>query len=102
MRNRAVTIQFWLDIGAGGWWERLYQPLTHPYVLSHRWPAGRSWTDFDEYTTRQQTMHRLLSGLIRRTRQRIYLGISDYSESGFEQRGPLLALINRLLVQERS
>jgi len=102
MRNRAVTIQFWLDIGAGGWWERLYQPLTHPYVLAHRWPAGKSWTDFDEYTTRQQTMHRLLLGLIRRTRQRIYLGISDYSESGFEQRGPLLALINRLLVQERN
>ncbi|MFN8493441.1 MAG: hypothetical protein U0350_37930 [Caldilineaceae bacterium] len=101
MRNRAVDVQFWLDIGAGGWWERLYQPLTHPYVLSHRWPDGKPWTDFDEYTTRQQTMHRLLLGLIRRARQRIYLGISDYSESGFEQRGPLLALINRLLVQER-
>ncbi len=101
MRNRAVTIQFWLDIGAGGWWERLYQPLTHPYVLSHRWPANQAWSDFDEYTTRQRTMHHLLLGLIRRTRQRIYLGISDYSESGFEQRGPLLALINRLLVHER-
>ncbi len=101
MRNQAVDIQFWLDVGAGGWWERLYQPLTHPYVLSQRWPADQPWTDFEEYNTRQQTMRRLLLGLIRRTRQRIYLGISDYSESGFEQRGPLLALINRLLVRDR-
>ncbi|HXF62371.1 MAG TPA: hypothetical protein VNK95_12185, partial [Caldilineaceae bacterium] len=30
MRNRPVDIQFWLDVGSTGWWERLYQPLTHP------------------------------------------------------------------------
>ena len=99
MRNRAVSVQFWLDIGSGGWWERLYQPITHPYVLSHRWPATEGWSDLAEYTKRQEAMQRLLLGLIRRTRQRIYLGISDYSEGGFEQRGPLLALINRLLAQ---
>ena len=99
MRNRAVAVQFWLDIGSGGWWERLYQPITHPYVLSHRWPATEGWSDLAEYTKRQEAMQHLLLGLIRRTRQRIYLGISDYSEGGFEQRGPLLALINRLLAQ---
>ncbi|MEM7131212.1 MAG: hypothetical protein AAF702_33155 [Chloroflexota bacterium] len=99
MRNRAVDIQFWMDIGSGGWWERLYQPLTHPYVLSHRWPANQPWSDFDEFKTRQETMRRLLLGLVRRTRQRVYLGLSDYSESGFEQRGPLLGVINRLLAQ---
>jgi hypothetical protein len=101
MRNRAVEVQFWIDIGSGGWWERLYQPLTHPYVLSQRWPANQPWSDFDEYTTRQETMRRLLLGLVRRSRQRIYLAMSDYSESGFEQRGPLLNLINRLLAQSR-
>jgi hypothetical protein len=102
MRNRPVDVQFWLDIGAGGWWERLYQPLTHPHVLSQQWPATQPWSDLDEYTTRQETMRRLLLGLVRRTRRRIYLGVSDYSESGFEQRGPLLALINRLLVRRQS
>lgn len=101
MRNRPVDVQFWLDIGSGGWWERLYQPLTHPHVLSQRWPATQIWTDGDEYATRQETMRRLLLGLIRRARRQIYLGMSDYSESGFEQRGPLLTLINRLLAQER-
>ena len=34
MRNRPARIQFWLDVGSSGWWERLYQPLTHPYVLT--------------------------------------------------------------------
>ena len=43
-------------------------------------------------------MRRLLLGLIRRTRRHIYVGASNYSESGFEQSGPLLNLINRLLV----
>ncbi|MCB0052243.1 MAG: hypothetical protein KDE24_22170, partial [Caldilinea sp.] len=48
LRNRAVDVQFWLDIGSTGWWERLYQPLTHPYVLSARWPLDTAWTDRDE------------------------------------------------------
>ncbi len=99
MRNRAVDVQFWLDIGSSGWWERLYQPLTHPYVLSPRWQSGQPWTDFDEFQTRQTTMYRLLMGLIRRTRQRIFIGVSEYSENGIEQRGPLLMLVNRLLVE---
>ncbi len=99
LRNKPVDVQFWLDIGASGWWERLYQPLTHPFVLSHRWPADEPWTDAEEYFRRQDILRRLLLGLIRRTRRSIYLAVSDFSESGYEQRGALLALINRLLVQ---
>jgi superfamily I DNA/RNA helicase len=101
MRNRPVDVQFWLDIGAGGWWERLYQPLTHPHVLSRQWPLGALWSDFHEYQQRQETLRRLMLGLIHRTRQGIYLGMSDYGESGMEQRGPLLSLLNRVLVQEQ-
>jgi hypothetical protein len=99
MRNRTVEVQFWLDIGSSGWWERLYQPLTHPHVLSRSWPANKIWTDLDEYQTRQQTMRNLLVGLLRRTSRKVYLGISNYSESGFEQHGALLNLVNRLLVK---
>ncbi|MEZ4674501.1 MAG: AAA family ATPase [Caldilineaceae bacterium] len=101
MRNRAVAINSGWISGSNGWWERLYQPLTHPYVLSQRWPANEPWSDMAEFAKRQETMHRLLLGLIRRTKTTIYLGISDYSESGFEQRGALLMLVNRLLTQER-
>lgn len=99
MRNRPADVQFWLDIGSGAWWDRLYQPLTQPHVLSHHWPADQIWTDFDEEKTKQEMLSRLLTGLLRRTRRRVYLGLSDYSEQGFEQRGPLLGLINRLLAQ---
>jgi hypothetical protein len=102
MRNRPVEVQFWLDIGASGWWERLYQPLTHPHVLSRQWPAGRLWTDMDEYQQRQETLRRLAIGLIRRTRQTIYLGMSDFGESGMEQRGALLSLLNRVLVKREA
>ncbi len=81
MRNRPVDVQFWLDVGATGWWERLYQPLTHPYVLSQQWPANAVWSDLDEFQRRQEMLRRLLIGLIRRTRREIYLGLSDYGEN---------------------
>ncbi len=102
LRNKPVEVQFWLDIGASGWWERLYQPLTHPFVLSHRWPADEPWTDAEEFFRRQDILRRLLLGLIRRTKRTIYLAVSDFSESGYEQRGALLTLINRLLVRQRA
>ena len=40
LNNRAVDYQFWLNIGSEGWSRRLYQPLTHPYVLSRGWLPG--------------------------------------------------------------
>jgi hypothetical protein len=95
--NRAVDIQFWLDIGSGGWWERLYQPLTHPYVLGRHWPQGKIWTDEDEYAAREAALGRLVMGLVRRCRKGIYLGIAELGEQGHEQRGPLLQIIQQTL-----
>jgi hypothetical protein len=101
IRNRPVDHQFWLNVGGRGWWERLYQPLTHPYVLSRHWPpAGRedaTWTDSDEVEAREEAMHRLAQGLIRRCRRKVYLGLSDLGEQGYEQKGPLLQVIQRVL-----
>jgi hypothetical protein len=97
MSNRSVDIQFWLDVGGRGWWERLYQPLTHPYVLSRSWESGNSWTDADEFRTRQEALHTLTNGLIRRCRKRIFLGVSELGEGGYEQRGPLLGAIQKVL-----
>ncbi len=97
MRNQAVGYQFWLDIGSTGWWERLYQPLTHPHVLSPEWPTGKLWTDYDEYQARQQSMRRLVLGLIRRTSTAVYMGLAEYNESGYEQQGPLLTAVNHLV-----
>src|SRR5690606_9106019 len=97
LRNRPVDVQFWLDVGSLGWWERIDQPLTHPYVLSPRWPEGALWTDADEYEHQQDMLYRIVSGLLRRCRERVYLGISDLGEQGFEQRGPMLRVFQRIL-----
>jgi len=97
MMNRPVTAQFWLDPGSGGWAERLFQPLTHPYVLSRHWEHGRPWSDADEIAANQQTLARLVTGLLRRCRGRVYLGLSNLGESGFEQRGVLLKAFQRVL-----
>ncbi len=68
MANRPVEVQFWLDVGSRGWSERLYQPLTHPYVLSRSWQPGRPWTDADELAAGQAALLRLEAGLLRRCR----------------------------------
>lgn len=99
MANRPVGVQFWLDVGSQGWWERLYQPLTHPYVLSRRWPRSATWTDADEVETRQEALYRLALGLVRRCRHKVYLGLSELDEQGYEQKGPLLQAIQRVLRQ---
>ncbi|HUH96569.1 MAG TPA: UvrD-helicase domain-containing protein [Anaerolineales bacterium] len=99
--NRPARIQFWLDIGSSGWYERLDQPLTHPQVLSREWPAGRPWTFADEEQTNRQTMARLVSGLLHRCRDSLYLGISNLGESGFEQRGELLRAFQDVLASRQ-
>ena len=97
MMNRPVAIQFWLDPGSSGWYERLIQPLTHPYVLSRGWEPGRVWSDADEVEVNQKAMARLISGLLLRCRERVYLGIAELGESGFEQRGELLKAFQKVL-----
>jgi hypothetical protein len=97
LSNESVGYQFWLNAGSPAWWERLYQPLTHPYVLSRQWPPDKKWGDEDEVAARQATLLRLVRGLLRRCRTRIYLAISTLNEQGFEERGPLLTLIQQVL-----
>jgi len=96
MYNRAVDYQFWLNVSSAGWWERIYQPLTHPYVLSRSWTPGEVWTDIHEFEARQTMLHRVVVGLLRRCRKHVYLGISRLNEQGFEETGPLLLAFNRV------
>ena len=97
MTNRPVEVQFWLDIGSRGWAERVYQPLTHPHVLSRNWETPRVWRDSDELAAQELALQRLILGLVSRCKKAIYLGLSDLSEQGYEQRGPLLRTLNKLL-----
>jgi len=97
MMNRPVTIQFWLDVGSSGWYERLSQPLTHPYVLSRGWKPGTTWSDADEVQASKESLARLVSGLLHRCRERVYICLSELGESGFEQRGELLRAFQKIL-----
>ena len=97
MMNRPAAVQFWLDAGSAQWYERLSQPVTHPYVLSREWPVGRVWSDADEVRAARESMQRLVTGLLHRCRQRVYLCLSELGEAGFEQRGDLLRIFQRLL-----
>lgn len=97
MSNQAVDIQVWLDLGSPAWVERLNQPLTHPYVLSRGWPRGRKWDTVDEYESSHEYLYRLVLGLMRRCRRKIYLGMSELSEGGFEMRGELLRAFQRIV-----
>ena len=62
LTNRPVEHQFWLDVGSSAWSERLYQPLTHPYILSRDWTPDRVWTDVDEYEHNRDALYRLVIG----------------------------------------
>ena len=101
MMNHPATVQFWLDVGSNGWWERLFQPVTQPYVLSRSWERDRLWTDADDLAANQQALGRLVTGLLRRCRGSIYLGLSDLGESGFEQRGPLLKAVWKIQLENQ-
>ncbi len=97
MRNQPVSYQLWLNVGGRGWSERLYQPLTHPYVLSAGWPPGSLWTDAEEYGVQRAALYRLTQGLVRRCRRRVYLAFSELGEEGYEQHGALMGAVQRML-----
>lgn len=95
--NFNSRFQFWLDINSQGWYERVYQPLTHPYVLSRRWVAGRIWTEEDEHRARQLMLGKVLSGLTYHCAGKVYVATSEYSISGQEEDGPLARAIQRAI-----
>ncbi len=97
LRNRFVDYQFWLDVGSNSWWERMDQPLTQPYVLRRSYPAHLGWTDDMEAEARDDMLYRTVMGLTRRCRKQIFLGITGFGEEGFEQRGPLLHIFQKIL-----
>lgn len=95
--NRPVDYQFWLNTNSPSWGRRLYQPLTHPFVMTRHWPRERKWTEEDEFSAGQAMLRRVVLGLLRRCRVKVYLGMSDLNPRGREQRGPLLEWVQRLL-----
>ena len=102
MRNKPVEYQFWLDISSYGWHERIFQPVTHPFVLNRNWPIDRYWTDTDEVEQGNRSLYRLVTGLLRRSRKGVFTVMSELSESGYESQGLLLKTLHRVYQQIRN
>jgi hypothetical protein len=90
-------VQIWLDVQSSGWHERIFQPLTHPYVLTRDWPPARAWTDADELQAGRELLARVLQGLANRCREQILLASSQLTISGQEESGVLARLLQRTL-----
>jgi len=88
-----VRRQFWLDLASMDWWTPPQQPLTNPYVLSRRWPAGAPWDDAADYAVRQAALARTVRGLCNRCREGIVLCTSDLGTAGQVQDGPLMRVL---------
>ena len=102
LRNRVVDHQIWLDVGSAAWSERLEQPLTHPYVLRREFEPGDVWTDDQEREVRRRMLHNVAVGVLRRCRKQVHLGIADLGEEGYEQRGDLLNVFQRIVQRYQS
>lgn len=89
-------VQFWLDVQSTGWHERIYQPLTHPYVLARSWD-GNAWTDEDEHRMSKEMLRRVVSGLAFRCDERIYLASSQLNIAGQEESGMLARVLQGVL-----
>ncbi|BAY37578.1 hypothetical protein NIES2111_19170 [Nostoc sp. NIES-2111] len=90
---------FWLDAGSPLWAKGGAATLFGaPFFLQNR--LGQPWTAEDEKSAEQTRLQRILSDLLSRVSQRIYLCHSDLAVNGQEQLGPLLPLVHAAVSME--
>ncbi len=97
LSNQPADYQFWLNIDSPAWTRRLQQPLTQPYVLSRQWPVGQLWTEIHEQKTSREILLRVVTGLLRRCRKKVFIGHSKFDERGNEREGELRMYFDLLL-----
>jgi hypothetical protein len=99
--DERCRVQFWLDLQTSGWHDRIFQPLTHPYVLAHHWPKDARWDDDDEHRESVMRLADVVAGLAFRCSERIYLATSQLTISGQEGEGWLVRPLQRMLTADR-
>ncbi|MDX2041003.1 MAG: AAA family ATPase [Acidobacteriota bacterium] len=97
LSNQPADFQFWLNIDSQAWTRRLQQPLTQPYVLSRQWPLGQLWTEVHEQKTSRDILLRVVTGLLKRCRKKVFIGYSKFDERGNEREGELRVIFDLLL-----
>ncbi|MCC5618638.1 recombinase family protein [Nostoc sp. CHAB 5836] len=91
--RRSHQWHFWLDAGSPLWAKGGAATLFGaPFFLRDR--LGEPWTAEDEKLAQEQRLRRILTDLLSRVSQRVYLCHSDLAVNGQEQLGPLLPLVN--------
>ena len=91
--RRSHQWHFWLDAGSPLWAKGGAATLFGaPFFLRDR--LGEPWTAEDEKLAEEQRLQRILTDLLSRVSERVYLCHSDLAVNGQEQLGPLLPLVN--------
>ncbi|MBD2596402.1 recombinase family protein [Nostoc spongiaeforme FACHB-130] len=91
--RRSHRWHFWLDAGSPLWAKGGAATLFGaPLFLRDR--LGEPWTAEDEKTTEQERLRRILTDLLSRVSEKVYLCHSDLAVNGQEQLGPLLPLVH--------
>ncbi|MEH2275131.1 MAG: recombinase family protein [Nostoc sp.] len=91
--RRSHRWHFWLDAGSSLWAKGGAATLFGaPFFLRDR--LGEPWTAEDEKLAQEQRLRRILTDLLSRVSERVYLCHSDLAVNGQEQLGPLLPLVN--------
>ncbi len=91
--RRSHRWHFWLDAGSPLWSKGGAATLFGaPFFLQQR--LGEPWTAEDEKLSEEQRLQRILTDLLSRVSQRVYLCHSELAVNGQEQLGPLLPLVN--------
>jgi hypothetical protein len=90
--RRSHRWHFWLDAGSPLWAKGGAATLFGaPFFLRDR--LGEPWTAEDEKLAEEQRLRRILTDLLSRVSERVYLCHSDLAVNGQEQLGPLLPLV---------
>ena len=84
-----VRYQVWLETAASGWWDTPRQPLNNRFVLAESWDATQRWTMTEEVAVRNESLSRIVQGLVGRCREGVILATSDLDRRGQRQDGPL-------------
>ncbi|MFN6479495.1 recombinase family protein [Nostoc sp. DedQUE07] len=91
--RRSHQWHFWLDAGSPLWAKGGAATLFGaPFFLRDR--LGEPWTAEDEKLAEEERLQRILTDLLSRVSERVYLCHSDLAVNGQEQIGPLLPLVN--------
>ncbi|BBD59523.1 hypothetical protein NIES2109_23110 [Nostoc sp. HK-01] len=91
--RRSHRWHFWLDAGSPLWAKGGAATLFGaPLFLQDR--LGEAWTAQDEKNIEQERLRRILTDLLSRVSEKVYLCHSDLAVNGQEQLGPLLPLVH--------